>query len=741
MKGESLTAREQDILKLLCEGYSDREIAERLVLSLGTVKWYNKQIFSKLGVNNRVQATIAARVREPAASMSSLRTDLHLPRFLTPFIGRSEVIDQVCRLLRENRLMMIVGPGGTGKTRLSVEVARQFHADNHFETYYESLATYTTPETVPLAIASSLDLTIRDQDAALEQVIAALSRQPTLLILDNFEHLIDAAATLETLTRSVTTVRLLVTSRERLNLYGEMVYPLDGLPVTSNEKATPARDSEAVALFLNRAQLADASFSPSADELDDVTSICTLLHGIPLAIEQAASWMHILDTAAILAEIQRGLAILRTNLQGIESRHQSMRAVLDSAWERLTAQERGAFTWLSVFRGGFEREAAAEVADADFDILASLVAKSFIARVSAERYDMHEIHRQYAVEKLVERGELHAANQSHAAYFTALVERICPQRWGNPYYQPSALDRLDADFANLRAAVLWSLHSGDGCLALQIVSKGAYFFADRGHAPEAAPRVRPALKQCSDMDPHLRARAYHALRECSSAAERQLHLQWANRSENDWLIAEAHFVAGWIAFEIDNAPDDAQHHLDQSLRLFRQREDETMVAVVLNSLGELAEQQGDLERAAEYIRRAFQMSRKEGLNDPVRPMNLGRVLVKLGDEAQARSLFQAALDRVVIQGSPIWAYYVLYEVARYLCGKRAHYYAAQVLATCRMLCMQIAFPPEPVDTLLVSLRSQMGDDATLDQLWAAGKTLSMAEAISLAQQALDELSE
>ena len=210
MKAEPLTPRESDILKLLCEGYSDREIAERLVLAHGTVKWYNRQIFSKLAVNSRVQACIAARELEAYSSTSGGAPETKLPLALTSFIDRRESIQELSQLLRDNRLITIVGPGGIGKTRLSIEVAKRFLENSHFIPCFVSLAAYSTPQSVPLAIADSLGIPIRAQEVSLQQVVETLSHQPMLLILDNFEHLTDAADTVNRILRSVSDVRLLV---------------------------------------------------------------------------------------------------------------------------------------------------------------------------------------------------------------------------------------------------------------------------------------------------------------------------------------------------------------------------------------------------------------------------------------------------------------------------------------------------------------------------------------------------
>ena len=306
--------------------------------------------------------------------------------------------------------MTIVGQGGIGKTRLALEVARHLQDTERFVPWFVSLTASSLPEEVPLAIAARLGLTVLSQKSALQQVIKTLTDRPVLLVLDNFEQLLPAADILAVILRSAPQVKLLVTSRERLNRYGEMVFHLEGFTVPERKDGDHVRDNDAVRLFMDRARHADPAFQPTDNEWKQIIEICRLVQGMPLAIEHAASWLHILDVSATLTEIRRGL----------EPRHQSIRAVIDHSWERLTHPEQHALMRLSVFRGGFQRDVAADVAGADLDILASLLAKSFIARSGVNRYDLHELHRQYALEKLTESGEMCSAKEQHGRFFEHL---------------------------------------------------------------------------------------------------------------------------------------------------------------------------------------------------------------------------------------------------------------------------------------------------------------------------------
>lgn len=740
MVGIELTPREQDILNLLCQGYSNDAIAERLVLSLGTVKWYNKRLFAKLGVNNRVQATLAANKLALLPTISNHSPKRNLPCPLTSFIGRAEIITAVGTLLQNHRLVTIVGAGGVGKTRLAIEVAARIQKTGHFTPCFVPLVAYSEPEAMLHVIADCLELPIREARAARQQVVDALSHQPTLLILDNFEHLLAASDLLIELLHSVSDFRLLVTSRERLNLYGEMVFPLEGLTVPSSNDVNREKDNDAVKLFVDRAQGADATYQPTDDEVRQIIGICRLLQGMPLAIEHAASWMHILGPAAILTEIQHGLDILQTNMQGLEPRHQSMRAVIDSSWERLTPREQHTMERLCVFQGGFRRDAAAEVAQANLDILSGLVAKSFVTRSGADRYDLHELHRQYAFEKLTASGETVIVREQHARFFESLVRHTAPQRWNMEISQLEALDRLDEEYANLRAAIQWSLQEQDGCIALSILGCGAIYMHDRGHGAETLDWTRAALKRCGNTDSELCAKAYFALALQDPLAtddEHRAYLDWANRSGNLELIAVAYWQCGDHA-AFNHAYTDAREYYEHALELASQTDYHDLCSIILSYMGQLAEKLGDVDLATGYYRDSYEHMRTYGVRSATRPRNLGRMMLRKGDEAQARELFRIAIDNAIYLGSPLWIYETLCVIAAYLREKGDMPHAVQLFAVCYALALHLKQPVSELQGTINALRDEI-EPSVFDTFWAMGEALSTSTAIGLAQQVLEGL--
>lgn len=731
-----LTPREQDILKLLCQGYSNDAIAEQLVLSLGTVKWYNKQIFAKLGVSNRVQATLVSQKLNLDSEPTTTSAPTQFPLALMAFVGRSKTIGILCQLLTDHRLITLVGMGGIGKTRLALEVARHFPQRGNFVPHFVPLAHITHSSGVMQAIGDSLGIAARHEGNVRKLVVDYLLRVPTLLILDNFEHLNDAVPLVESLLRSVPEIRLLVTSRERLHLYGETVFPLDGLSVTQTH---PEKNSEAVELFLNRAQHADATFHPDDQQWASIADICKLLQGIPLAIEQAASWIHVMNPSDILAEIKHGLGILRTETTGIESRHRSMRAVIESSWQRLPPLEQEVLMCLSVFYGGFSREAAEMVARADLDTLSSLLAKSFVAHRGDQRYDLHEIHRQYAFEKLVESDRVASVRERHAKYYVDMVCRLAPQRWHMSEAQIEAMGRLDADYANIRAAVHWSFAQEQPCLALTLLGYGAIFFYDRGHSVESIQWIRTALARCQDDDASMYARAYFALALQDSQmtdGEHDTYLRWALGSQNHELTAIAYWQYG-DHHMFHERYDEAERCYKCALELAQQTEYRNLYGIILSYLGQMEETRGNVEVAIQYYRESYARMQADGVRSATRPRNLGRMTLIKGDAAQARELFRIALDNAIHLASPLWTFQTLSVIADYLQTQKDLSNAVQLFAACFRILTELQESTAWVETKVAGLRAVLGAPA-FDELWTLGKGLSMEQAIGLAQQQLDE---
>jgi len=380
----------------------------------------------------------------------------------TSFIGREKEYADIQKLLAQPdcRLLTLVGPGGIGKTRLAMQVSSQISADYARGSFVVYLQPLRSAEFFVAAVADALGVALTGQESPLVQLAHYLSDKEALIILDNFEHLLAAADQLATLLQATPHITYLITSREALNLQEEWLYPVSGLafPVNSNGIATGQND-DAVQLFNERALRIYPDFSPDK-EVESVVRICRLVEGMPLALELAAAWRKTLNCQEIADEIQGSLGFLTTRLRNVSARHHSMQTVFDQTWQRLSEPEQAVFKRLSVFRGGFLRDAAAAVAGATLPILSTLMDKSLLRLDGNGRYQIHELLRQYAAEQLEKSADDVVQTQSnHAHFYIQFLHQRSDDVAGRR--QKEALLEIRADLDNIRVAWLWAVAESD----------------------------------------------------------------------------------------------------------------------------------------------------------------------------------------------------------------------------------------------------------------------------------------
>ncbi len=365
----------------------------------------------------------------------------NLPLQTMPFVGRADEIVAIVRQLADPAccLLTLVGPGGMGKTRLAIEVAHHI-AQTHPPRdgiYFVDLQPVQSGDLLVTAIANTLGILLSGGTDPRTQLTLYLKERDSLLLLDNFEQLLDSVDFLADILKAAPDIKLVVTSREALNIQEEWVWQVGGLQVPLQQPESGIESYSAVQLFVERARRSRQNFSLVGQEAF-VTRTCQLVEGMPLALELAASWTKALSCAEIANEIQRGLDFLTTNKRNVLERHQSMQAVFDHSWHLLTDAERQAFPKLSVFRGGFRREAAAQVAGASLSVLAGLVDKSFLRISDSGRYDIHELIRQYSNELLEAVPDAkESAQHRHSAYYADfLYQRQTPAQRFDPGRRP-----------------------------------------------------------------------------------------------------------------------------------------------------------------------------------------------------------------------------------------------------------------------------------------------------------------
>jgi predicted ATPase/DNA-binding SARP family transcriptional activator len=384
-----------------------------------------------------------------------------LPTWPTPFIGREPERARLAALLADPacRLLTLTGPGGIGKTRLALQAAADAQPTYAGRVYFVPLAALSSPDLIPGALAVALGLHPGDGARAEDDrklPLDFLRGRCALLVMDNFEHLLAGADFLHALLEAAPDVKLLVTSRERLNAPSEwvfevagMAYPADGKAVSSPDGAAPTGD--AADLFLQFARQARADFTPRAEDGTAIAAICRLLEGSPLGIELAAAWVRLLTPPEIAAEMATSLDFLESSQRGTPERQRSLRSAFDHSWRLLSTEERDVLRRLSIFQGGFTRAAAAAAAGAALPALAALVGNSLVHVVAPGRYDMHQVLKQYAAEKLAADPALQAETYTrHAAYY---LEALADAEVGlQGPRQKAVLGELAVETENLRRA-------------------------------------------------------------------------------------------------------------------------------------------------------------------------------------------------------------------------------------------------------------------------------------------------
>ncbi len=581
----------------------------------------------------------------------------NLPTQATPFVGRESELRETGRRLLDPgcRLLTLAGTGGVGKTRLAIQAAYENHLAFLHGVCFVPLAALQSAEFLVPTIASALQLPLHSETDPKEQLLDALREREILLLLDNFEHLIeDGADLLIEIMKSAPEVKLLVTSRERLNLYGETLFDVEGLRVPAEVES--AMDYDAVRLFLQCADRIRAGFTPANGGLAEVVHICHLVEGMPLGIELAASWVRELSCREIATEIEQSLAFLSASTRGIPPRHRSVQAAFDYSWKRLPLEERHVFQKLSVFRGGFEREAAARVVGASSTILSALLDKSFLNSTPTGRYDLHELMRQYGAEKLAQDPqEALATHNDHCCYYARFLrDQFAHFRAG---HQQESLDAIGAEIDNLRAAWQWGVaqkrHDDIEGLMLGLYT----FYYNRSRYREGYALLEKAIAALDDSTrTEERARCLlgkllwrlgDLLREFDASDEKARTEALTRRSVallrgcgDKAELAESLVVMGHV-MDKQGRRAEAIPFLEESVAVARQLEDRSHLAWALDSLGEIIGGSGDLPRARQLLQESLAISRECNylLGMAHNFNNLGAVAYWAGDYARAKEWF------------------------------------------------------------------------------------------------------
>jgi len=392
-----------------------------------------------------------------------------LPVMPTPFIGRRPEVEQIKTLVEDSayRLVTLIGPGGTGKTRLAVKSASELLDAYPDGIFFAPLAPVQTIDGVLPAIAKALDFSFYQNEEPRQQILDYLREKQLLLILDNFEHLLVAATLVSDILANAPNVKLLVTSRARLNVQGEQLFRVTGMRAPDavecdawDDPETQAKPFSAVQLFIDRARRVQPEFRLTKANLQPVMKICQLVQGMPLGLELAAAWLELLPPEEIATEIARSLDFLETDQPDVPARQHSIRAVFESSWKLLSKGEQSAFLRMCVFVGSFSREAAQQVSGVPLRALLGLANKSWLQQTDKGRFQLHELMRQYGEERLrQDEPAWRDAKNSHAQYFVDFVSEQSLRLRSSE--QLNGLVALEDEFdSDIKAAWNWLVSEG-----------------------------------------------------------------------------------------------------------------------------------------------------------------------------------------------------------------------------------------------------------------------------------------
>ena len=539
----------------------------------------------------------------------------------TSFVGRAVELAELTALLADPacRLLTLIGPGGIGKTRLAIRAAAEVQDCFRNGVCFAALQAVSGVDYVVSALADALHLKFYGAESPRNQLLRHLRSQELLLILDNFEHLLDSADLLTAMLETAPRVKLLVTSRETLNLREEWLRVVPTMQFPGDEPDVDLEDYDATRLFIERARQARGDFRANR-ERQHIFRICRLVDGLPLAIELAAARIRTLSCAQIASEIQQSLDVLATSLRNVPERHRDMYAVFEPCWNRLTQAERQIFMGLSVFRGGFEREAAQQVTGASAAMLATLVDKSLLRLSPSGRYEMHELVRQFAEARLAETpDQWEQVKDHHAAYFSAFLHQREPDL--NGAGQLLALADIRPELDNIR--IMWrrAVAQGQWDTVAQSLHTLAFVLQNRSAWYEAAETMALATNQLQETHSILLGRlllwqghfSLHNVDPRTVEPSLQL-LRRGMQILRDFGLVHAHPVS-WqkLAAWADNSEEITQL-LVTTLEEFRVRGDKWSMAHLLVSLGIAFAWQRDFLQAETYTRELYPDEWREKLS-------------------------------------------------------------------------------------------------------------------------------
>ena len=686
----------------------------------------------------------------------------NLPQQMTSFIGREAAIEDVKGLLKTSRLLTLTGSGGSGKTRLSLQVAAEMLDGEGDGVWFVELAPLAEDTLVPQTVANVLGVKEEMGKTILQSLVEHLKSKRILILLDNCEHLVNAAAQLaDTLLKQCPNIILLATSREVLNIAGETQYRVPPLALP-NPKQIQTVESlsqyEAVRLFIARALQAQTSFAVTNENAPALAQLCVQLDGIPLAIELAAARVRSLSVEEINGKLDNRFRLLTGGLRTALPRQQTLRALIDWSYDLLNEQEKAFLCRLSVFAGGWVLAAAEQVGVTEngedgieawevLALLTSLVDKSLVVADTAvpTRYRLLETMRQYTHEKLWERDDAEATQNRHLAFYVELMTEAKPKMKGADAL--AWFDRLEAEQDNLRAALAWAITDGKIESGLRIAAVMERFWRVRGPLSEGrAISIRLLNQADASISPVVMANALNGAGILAQfQGDYREALELYERAKALWEeVNDLHGVAstlnnmGMIASALSDWAQSRQV-TEEALAINRRISNRQSEAINLNNLGILAMRQQDYATAQTYLETALHINREEGMREweTGNLLNMGMAALLQGEHTRASECLKQALtisrevDYKILIAETLGAFGLL--AAQQGQSERA----ARIWGASEALRETLAAPMSTEEqeeyNRAVAEARQAADPAQFSIHWAEGRSLTMQQAIELTQ--------
>ena len=669
-------------------------------------------------------------------------------------MGRSDECARVLDLLEHQgvRLLTLSGPGGVGKTRLALAVVEDIVRRDEKTVTFVDLSAVPNPDVLLPSIAQALGLAVFDQPLP-ELLVSTLGAGKDLLVLDNFESVIEAAPEISALVSACTGLQVLVTSRERLGVDAEVVFPVPPLQMPATDvRATGENVSgvEAVALFVARAKAVAPRFTLTEKNATAVVRICRRLDALPLAIELAAARVDILPPPAMLARLEQGGTLPPAAGRDRPARQRTMRDAIAWSYDLLSEEDRQLFRRLAVFAGGFTLDAAEAICGASaLDGLASLADKNLLQVMDEAgpdaRFRMLETVYAFARERLNASEEVGTVSRAHAMYFLDMAEQAEPALVGSE--QDAWLRRLDLEYANLRAAMEWTVAQQDVTVALPLAAALTRFWAMRGHVVEGKGWLEASLTIAGQEATLARAKALHRLAVTCiylgdyGPAERHFRDagQIAQQLDDRSLQADALTGLGIVAADLGDVERARRLHTD-ALAIRRELPDRSALALSLYNLGTIASAVGDFTEARTHLFEALSLRRASGdsLGAAYAMLALGEAAAGLDDQVAGEELVDRALTRFRDSGDLSGIGYALLAKARMALHRKQHRNAAMLFVEA----MRVLDQPEGQPVMVTGLEGvaevarATGQPKVASRLYASA--VAARESLRILRRPVDE---